>query len=103
LNKPRKTAASQKDAPPANKPFRSRFPPRSSAVAGILSKNVKRLRKELDLSQAELAEAVGVDQAAIGLIELERANPTLLTIESLAKALKTTAADLLTKAARRRT
>jgi transcriptional regulator with XRE-family HTH domain len=63
--------------------------------------NVKRLRKDLDLSQAELAEKVGMDQAAIGLVELKRANPTLQTIAALAKALKVSVGDLLSKPAGR--
>ena len=105
VNKPRKTGASKnekKDKPPTNRPFKKRFPSRPSAAAGILSQNVKRLRKELDLSQAELADKVGIDQAAIGLVELKRANPTLQTIAALAKALKTSVADLLNKPAERR-
>jgi DNA-binding XRE family transcriptional regulator len=105
VNKPRKTGASKnekKDKPPTNRPFKERFPSRPSAAARILSTNVKTLRKELDLSQAELAEKVGVDQAVVGLIELKRSNPTLQTIAALAKALETSIADLLSKAARHR-
>ena len=38
---------------------------------------LKSARIEYDLSQAELAEEVGVSRQAIGLIELGKYNPTL--------------------------
>ena len=102
-NRPRNTrktvaeGASKKPKKPTNKKFGKRFSVLRSQNVAALRKNVRRLRKERGLSQAQLAEAVGVAQQAIGLIELARANPTLLTLEALAKALKTTVADLLTK------
>jgi DNA-binding XRE family transcriptional regulator len=104
LKNPPEIGTSQNDEPkpPTNKPFKKRFRSRPSGAAGILSINVKRLRKDLDLSQAELAKKVGVDQAAIGLVELKRANPTLQTIAALAKALKTNVADLFSKPVARR-
>lgn len=87
---------------PTNKKFAKRFPKTRSSVAETLRENVRRLRKDLELSQSDLAKAIGTDQAAIGLIELSRANPTLLTIEKIAQVLQTTAVDLLTKHNRRR-
>ncbi|UPJ49331.1 helix-turn-helix transcriptional regulator [Bradyrhizobium sp. 200] len=86
-----------------NPPFGKRFPSRASASAKILSKNVLRLRKCLGFSQADLADAIGTDQQAVGLIETTRSNPTLRTIENLARALNTTVPDLLSKPGRRRT
>jgi DNA-binding XRE family transcriptional regulator len=86
---------------PTNKKFKKRFPVLRSPSALILAANVRRLRKRLDISQAELGEAIGANQAPVGLIELARSNPTLQTLEVLAEALGTTVADLLTKQARR--
>jgi ribosome-binding protein aMBF1 (putative translation factor) len=86
-----------------NKPFAERFKEGRLSTAEILGENVKRLRTRLELSQADLARAIGTDQSAVGLIELKRANPTVLTVERLAAVLKTTVVGLLSKPGRRRT
>ncbi|MBI8990098.1 helix-turn-helix transcriptional regulator [Corynebacterium sp. CCM 8863] len=44
-------------------------------------------RKERKITQTELAEVSGVDQAEISRIENGRANPTLYTVSRLAAAL----------------
>jgi DNA-binding XRE family transcriptional regulator len=88
-NKRRKSAA------PANKPFSRRFPERKSAAAAVLAKNLRLLRKLRGLSQKDLAEALGVEQAAVSLIETKRANPTLRMIEKIADAVHVTAGELL--------
>jgi transcriptional regulator with XRE-family HTH domain len=67
--------------------FGERFPARNSAVSKALAANVRRLRKERGWSQTDLAAETRVEQAAISLIENGRANPTLLMLESIAKAL----------------
>jgi ribosome-binding protein aMBF1 (putative translation factor) len=120
LNKPTKSAAKRKARPKrgprakigaepkaedekTNKPFAERFKESRLSTAETLGENVKRLRAVLDLSQADLAKAIGTDQSAIGLIETKRANPTLMTIEKLAAVLKTTVVDLLRRPGRRRT
>jgi ribosome-binding protein aMBF1 (putative translation factor) len=121
LKKPKKTAATSKAGPKrgrgtkigaapkaeddekTNKPFAERFKEGRLSTAEILGENVKRLRTDLELSQADLATMIGTDQSAIGLIELKRANPTVLTIERLAAVLQTTVVDLLSKPGRRRT
>jgi ribosome-binding protein aMBF1 (putative translation factor) len=95
LKKTRKTTAPGKAKAPTNKPFEERFPPNTSPVAKALAFNVRRMRERLELSQAELAEAAKTGQAAIGLVELGRSNPTLHMIESIAEALGTTSAALL--------
>jgi ribosome-binding protein aMBF1 (putative translation factor) len=84
----------------SNKPFRDRFPERKSAAARILADNVRRLRKERGLSQKDVAGLLDVDQAMISLIELRRANPTLSIIEQIAKKLRVTTGELLTKPAK---
>jgi ribosome-binding protein aMBF1 (putative translation factor) len=76
---------------------RAVFPPATSRQPKRSHDNVRRLRTQHDLSQGELAAAMGSDQAAISLIEGARSNPTLRMIESIARELDTTAADLLRK------
>ena len=49
--------------------------------------NVQRLRKARGMSQDELADAVGIQTAAISHIENRRGNPTLTTLEGIAAAL----------------
>ncbi|MFX8848501.1 helix-turn-helix transcriptional regulator, partial [Acinetobacter baumannii] len=56
-------------------------------AAKLLAANVRRLRKERDWTQGDLAAEADVEQVAISLIESARANPTLLVIEDIARAL----------------
>jgi DNA-binding XRE family transcriptional regulator len=98
----RGTGTKAKGDEPTNKPFAERFTQGRLLTAEVLGENVKRLRSGLELSQADLAKAIGTDQSAIGLIELKRANPTLLTIEKLADVLNTTVPQLLSSLPRRR-
>jgi transcriptional regulator with XRE-family HTH domain len=74
--------------------FGERFPSRDTQVAKALARNVRRLRKEKGWAQDELAAKVGVEQMAISLIENSRANPTLETLEALAKSLGVRFGDL---------
>lgn len=67
--------------------FGSRFPTRDSHAAKLLAANVRRLRKERGWTQDDLAAEAKVEQGAISLIENARANPTLLVIEDIARAL----------------
>jgi transcriptional regulator with XRE-family HTH domain len=52
-----------------------------------LAANVKKLRKAREWSQYDLAAEAGIEQNAVSLIENERANPTLLVVEEIARAL----------------
>jgi transcriptional regulator with XRE-family HTH domain len=70
----------------ARKGFGARFKTRPSAVVKELARNVRRLRKERGWTQEELAGECGIEQQAVSLIESGRANPTILTVESLANA-----------------
>jgi DNA-binding XRE family transcriptional regulator len=61
---------------------------------------IKRLRKQRGLTQAELAEKVGVQRVYIARIESQDTashyrRPSLATLERLAKALKTSVGQLL--------
>lgn len=75
--------------------FGKRFPTRDSAAAEALAQNVRKLRKEKDWSQDQLAAEVGIEQNAVSLIENGRANPTLLIMEDIVRALDVRIGDLL--------
>lgn len=57
--------------------------------------NVQRLRKELGLSQAQLAERAGVHRTYIGMIERAEKNITLCNIEKIADALNVSIKELV--------
>lgn len=62
----------------------------------ILMKNIKlkMARTEHDLSQADLADKIGVSRQTIGLIELGKYNPTLTLCLAICHALGKTLDDL---------
>lgn len=60
----------------------------SDDVRRILGSNVRRLRKAAGLSQAELANRMGVDRAYVSGLELGERNPTIVTLWHLGQALK---------------
>lgn len=74
--------------------FGERFPARDTQVAKALARAVRRLRREKGWTQDDLAAKVGIEQAAVSLIENARANPTLETLEALAKSLGVRFVDL---------
>jgi putative transcriptional regulator len=55
---------------------------------------LKAARAQKDLSQADLAEIVGVTRQTIGLIELGKYNPTLSLCVAICKALDKTLDEL---------
>jgi transcriptional regulator with XRE-family HTH domain len=59
----------------------------SEDVRRAVGRNVKRLRIAAGLSQAKLAERMGVDRAYVSGLELGERNPTILTLWHTAKAL----------------
>jgi transcriptional regulator with XRE-family HTH domain len=77
------------------KGFGKRFPTRDSAAAKALAANVRKLRKAREWSQDELAGQIGIEQNAVSLIENGRANPTLLVVEDIARALGVRLSELL--------
>ena len=56
---------------------------------------VRELRKELGISQEELAHKAGLHRPYIGMIERAEKNITLLNIQKIANALETTENELL--------
>ena len=67
----------------------------SEDVRRIVGSNVRRLRKAADLSQAELANRMGVDRAYVSGLELGQRNPTVITLWHLAQALEVHLTDLV--------
>ena len=63
-------------------------------VRRMVGGNVRRLRLAAGISQAELAQRMGVDRAYISGLELGQRNPTILTLWHLAQALKAQLRDL---------
>jgi transcriptional regulator with XRE-family HTH domain len=64
-------------------------------AAEALAKGLKRLRRRLGVTQAELAEAANVHVQFVSQVERQQRSPSLETIDALAAALDTTAAGLL--------
>jgi transcriptional regulator with XRE-family HTH domain len=62
----------------------------------IIGHNILKRRKELDLSQDELAERAGIDRTYVGPIENGNQNISIDTLNRLANALKVTLIQLLT-------
>lgn len=60
-----------------------------------LPDNLKRLRKQANLTQAGLAEAAGLPRATVANLEQPGANPGILTIVAVAKALGVGVDELL--------
>ena len=58
------------------------------------NKRLKLARIECDMSQADLAEAIGVTRQTIGLIELGKYNPTLKLCLAICHALGKTLDEL---------
>jgi len=56
---------------------------------------LKKLRAERGMTQEALAEKAGISRSYIARLELGRQDPTLGTLEKLAKALKVPVAKLL--------
>lgn len=55
---------------------------------------IKELRKQLGLTQEDLAFAVGVDRSYMGFVERGEKNPTLSKLTKIAKSLKTSLSNL---------
>lgn len=74
--------------------FERRFPARSSQVVKALARNVRHLRTTKGWTQDDLAAKANIEQNAVSLIELGRANPTLETLETIATSLGVRFIDL---------
>lgn len=56
-------------------------------VRQIVGSGVRRLRRAAGISQAELANRMGVDRAYVSGLELGQRNPTVVTLWHVSKAL----------------
>lgn len=61
----------------------------------VVASNLRRLRKELGISQEDLAEKCGLHRTYVGAIERSERNITLQTLEKLAESLAVSPHDLL--------
>jgi transcriptional regulator with XRE-family HTH domain len=71
-------------------------------VRRLVGENVRRLRTVAGLTQAELAEKMGVDRAYVSALELGGRNPTIVTLWHLAQALGVRFAQLFQERSRPR-
>lgn len=60
-----------------------------------LGQKIKKLREERGLTQVELAVIVNISTVYLGFIENARRQPSLKTLEKLARALKVKSRDLI--------
>lgn len=63
-------------------------------IRTVLAVNMKARRKDLNISQAELAEIIGTSPNYISKIEAEKQFPSVQMIENLARALLCDSVDL---------
>jgi transcriptional regulator with XRE-family HTH domain len=61
-----------------------------------MAMRLKKIRQAREMTQEQLAERAGVTREYIARLEAGRYDPSLSTIERLAKALKVKVGDLLT-------
>ena len=66
-----------------------------SNSAKKLGDNIRRIRLAKDMTQGDLCRKLGLDRAYMSNVESGNKNPTLSTIEKIAKALVVKAKDLL--------
>ncbi len=67
----------------------------STSLSKNFASNVRARRKALKLSQQELADAANIDRTYASQIERAIANPSLMVVESIAKALSVNPVELL--------
>lgn len=70
---------------------------RDEQLLALLAKNVRNLRKEIGLSQEELAFECEIDRTYISKVERGIANPSLLVLFKIANVLKVEIKDLIKK------
>ena len=67
----------------------------SQELLNILSRNIRRIRQQQNLSQEELAERCGYHRTYIGSVERGERNVSLSTLEVLGNTLKVTIQQLI--------
>lgn len=71
--------------------------PGTTSLADRLSRNIAARRRALGLTQAQIAERLGVDTETLSRFERGKHLPSLATLERLAQVLATTIAELLSE------
>ena len=56
-------------------------------LRGIVAKNLRRLRHEINVSQEELADRAGINRNYVGMLEREEHSATVDMLEKLAEVL----------------
>jgi transcriptional regulator with XRE-family HTH domain len=69
--------------------------PQQCQLVWVFAENVRRRRKELELSQEQLADLAGVHRTYIGMLERGEKNVTIYNIEKIARALGVEASQLI--------
>lgn len=69
--------------------------PQQCQLVRVFAENVRRRRKELKLSQEQLADLAGVHRTYIGMLERGEKNVTIYNIERIAGALGVGGSELL--------
>ena len=69
-------------------------------LKNVLGRNVRSRRKELELSQEDLAFEAEIDRTYVSQIERSTINPSLLVLYKVARALKTEVPVLLVETER---
>ena len=67
---------------------------RKSKIHQQLAENIRKVRKEKGLTQEQLAYEAELNRAYIGYIERGERNPSVDTLNKIAKALKTSLKEL---------
>lgn len=62
---------------------------KNAKLPRVLGKKIQKRRKEMGLTQEELADKIGVSRAYMGYIEQGRNAPSLGFLEKIARVLKT--------------
>jgi len=62
---------------------------KNAKLPRVLGKKIQKRRKEMELTQEELADKVGISRAYMGYIEQGRNAPSLEVLEKIARVLKT--------------
>lgn len=62
---------------------------KNAKLPKVLGKKIQRRRKQMDFTQEDLADKVGISRAYMGYIEQGRNVPSLEIVEKIARVLKT--------------
>ena len=72
-------------------------------VRRLVGANIRRTRIALGMTQAKLAEKLGVDRAYVSGLETGKRNPTIITLHHVAEALGAKIGSFFDQRARQRT